>query len=479
MQKILKKMRILLLRPFIEEFCGIYPPLSLMYLSSYLKSLNKDVLLMDRVDIKSAFSFAHPDSRQVQKMVEDIQDYHPDLIGMTLFSRELKEMQLVCKFLKKEFPFATIVLGGPHPTAMPRETLEQIQDCDFVVRGESELVLNELIDCLLKKGELNTVKGIGYRWEENREIYVTPEALIIENLDVLPFPDRESVIDFYRRGIYSSLLFGSPIDNIMTSRGCVYNCDFCSKVCVKYRSRSPQDVIKEIDWVVRNIQPETIQIMDDSFTLQRDRCVKILDLMDEKKYKCKFRVRSRVDAVDDALLKKMKKSGVDTVVYGFESGSQKMLDKFNKRTKVEQNIRACALTIKNRLNCFGDFMLFYPGETTNTLKETQDFIQKAKPTLVWLHLLTPLPKTKVYEDAKKNGTLNGSWDRLDFQPWVKVEGFDSLKTMEQVTKKMRIKILLNPFRLLWVLRAYGVAVVTNPLASFRVLLGIIFGKAKY
>ena len=224
----------------------------------------------------------------------------------------------MCNFLKNEFPLVRIVLGGPHPTAMAKETLEQIPSCDFVVRGEGEFILHDLITSLATNKDLEQVRGIAYRQQHDKSIHVTQEADIIDDLDALPFPDRENLISHYRNKAYRSLLFGSPLDNVMTSRGCVYNCYFCSKVCIKYRSRSPEGIIKEIDWVVHNIHPQTIQIMDDSFTLEKDRCQRILELMMEKQYDCKFRVRSRVDAVDDTLLKMMKKAGVDTVVYGLE-----------------------------------------------------------------------------------------------------------------------------------------------------------------
>ena len=156
-----------------------------------------------------------------------------------------------------------------------------------------------------------------------------------------------------------------------------------------------------------------------------------------------------------------------------------MLNRFNKRASVQQNVTACELTRKNRLNCFGDMMLFYPGETIDTLKETEEFIKTAKPTLVWLHLLTPLPKTKVFEDAKKNGTLMGAWKEDSPQPWIKIDGFDSIESMESHAKRMRIRILLNPRRLLWVMQSFGATIIKNPSNSLAVINSILFGKSKY
>jgi anaerobic magnesium-protoporphyrin IX monomethyl ester cyclase len=129
-----------------------------------------------------------------------------------------------------------------------------------------------------------------------------------------------------------------PADILITSRGCPYSCHFCSKVCRDYRSRSPENVLGEIDWIIANISPRHIQVVDDSFTIEKDRCKKILSGIIERNYRCKFSVRSRANAIDPELLRLMKRAGVETIIYGLESGSPTMLKAFNKKTTVVQNI---------------------------------------------------------------------------------------------------------------------------------------------
>lgn len=470
-------MKILLIRPFTDATQGNSPPFALMYLSSYLKSKNVDVRLLDRCVHMRSFDDFDLKNIHIQNILQDIREYDPDIIGMTLFSRELKEMHDLCTLIKNEFKSKLIVLGGPHPTAMPHETLTQLPACDFIIRGEGEISIYNLITALSNGKDFREVNGISFK--SDNAIVHNEDADIIQDINTLPFPDRESLLHNYKNGNYGHIAYGIPSDILMTSRGCTFSCNFCFKVCSKYRSRTPENVMEEIDWIVKNIDPEYIQIMDDSFTIQKKRCTAILDALTARNYSCRFKVRSRVNAIDEELLIKMKKAGVNTIVYGFESGSQKMLDAFNKRTKIEQNIAACKLTRKVGLNCFGDMMLFYPGETRETLKETEEFMKIAKPNAAKFYVLTPLPKTKIYDDAKKSGTLIGDWKIGERSPWVKVDGFNGLEEMEQITKKIYLKQFFVPWRFFWFLKYQGKSIIKSPGFFIKMISNTLFEKIKY
>jgi anaerobic magnesium-protoporphyrin IX monomethyl ester cyclase len=464
-------MKTLLLRPFVDSIgtIGITPPSSIMYLSSFLKSRNLEVKLIDKcVDRRTIGRFCL-ENPYIRNLFSEIKDYNPDIIGMTLFSRELSSIAFFCQLIKKEFKSSHLVLGGPHPTAMPKETMEQISECDFIIRGEGEITLYNLIHNISKNMPLHLVKGISFRDEETGEIFHCEDAAAVDNLDYFPFPDRVSLIENYRNNKYASLLYGIPSDIIITSRGCPYQCHFCFKVCRRYRSRSPENVIEEIRWIIKNISPQSIQIMDDSFTIERDRCLKILDYLIKERYPCRFKARSRVDAVDEELLKKMKKAGIDTIVYGFESGSQSMLDSFNKKTTLAQNIEVCKLTKKAGINCFGDMILFYPGENRKTLRQTKQFVKIARPMGLRFSILSPLPETKIYNQSKQSGSLISDWAVDRKLPWVKLEAFKDLAEMRKIAKRMFIKTLLNPLRILWVLKFFGRQFLRNPYFCLKMI----------
>lgn len=472
-------MKILLLRPFVDSTIGISPPLSIMYLSAFLKSKGLDVKLMDNCVDKASIGTISSGSRYIDRLYSKIEEFGPDVIGMTLFTREITDMSILCRLIKSRFKSAYIVLGGPHPTVMPKKTLEEIPECDFAVQGEGEVVLYNLVKSISGKIPFEQVKGICFRDGNSGEIFQTESEDELTNLDGIPFPDRDSLLNNYATNRYGSLIYGIPGDIIMTSRGCPHQCSFCFKVCKRYRSRSPENVMEEIRWIYKNIAPKSIQVMDDSFTIEKDRCLKILDYLIAEKFRCDFKVRSRVDIINEELLKKMKKAGVNSIVYGFESGSQSMLNGFNKRTTIEQNIRACKLTKKAGIKCFGDMILFYPGESKQTLRETEEFIRAARPTGLQFHILSPLPGTKVYSDAKRSGSLISDWGVGKETPWVKTENFQNLNEMERIARRLLIKGLLNFDLICTLIVFFAKNFYKNPIQFFKIAMYGIFKKKKY
>jgi anaerobic magnesium-protoporphyrin IX monomethyl ester cyclase len=453
---------------------GSYPPLALMYLSSYLKSKAADVELIDSFVPSAVFQGLTESSPYLARLFSGIREKKPRVIGLTVYSQELTKMAIVCKAIRRIMPDVIIILGGPHPTAMPQECLAQIPECDFLVRGEGEIPLYDLITGI-EKGAWDHISGISYRLSSG-DIRHAPDAPVISDLDSMPFPDRVPLLRNYRTGAYNFLIMGTPADLVMTSRGCPYQCSFCFKVCAKYRSHSPDYVIRQIDWIVDNIRPRYIQIMDDSFTIDKKRCSQILDRMIEKKYPCKFKVRSRVDAVDASMLQKMKRAGVDSVVYGFESGSQKMLNTFNKKTTVAQNLNAARLTRSAGLNVFGDILLFYPGETKATIQETREFIQQAPLNAASVYVLTPLPKTKVYEQALENGSLMGEWAVGKPTPWIRLDDFPDPDIMEKIAKDVFMKGFLRLSNIIWLSWCVVRSFILSPIVTMRSIIFVLFIK---
>ncbi len=467
----------MLLRPFTDTTKGDSPPLSLMYLSSAMKRRALPVKLVDNCVDRGKLGDLSL-NKYVLKLLDEISEYNPDLLGMTLFSGELNDIYGICKLVRRNFKSLAIVLGGPHATALPDETLKQFPECDFVVRGEGEDILYELINSLIMKKTLANVRGLSFR-KSNGENHHCNDADIIRNLDDLPLPDRESLLHQYREGAYRSLAFGMPADILSTSRGCPFSCHFCSKVCRIYRSRSAENVLNEIDWIIKNISPRHIQIIDDSFTIEKERCIRVLNGIIERKLSCRFSVRSRASAIDPEMLKLMKRAGVDTIIYGLESGSQTMLNEFNKKITVAQNVDACRMARKAGLNSVGNLLLFYPGENRETLKETSEFIKKAKPTVVKYMVLTPLPQTKIYHDAKMSGKLVGDWKVGEKTPYVKLNEFESLDAMENIARKMFLKAFLSPSRLFWIVRSFGMSFLRSPVFTLRMIYLSLRARIKY
>ena len=158
--------------------------------------------------------------------------------------------------------------------------------------------------------------------------------------------------------------------------------------------------------------------------------MEIADSLIRGGYDFDLKVRSRVNSIDEEMLRKLKKAGVKQIIYGFESGSQKMLDSMNKKTTVEMNKKAVDLTKKAGIACYGEIMIGMPGETRETINETISFLLEKKPIIGFVPVLYPLPGTKVYGEAKKNGTLQGDWTVDGPWPWVKLPWAQSMSDIE-------------------------------------------------
>ncbi len=206
---------------------------------------------------------------------------------------------------------------------------------------------------------------------------------------------------------------------MMTSRGCPYRCTFCFKVEPRFRWRSIEHVLAEFDSLARR-GVKAIHIQDDAFTANKKRCSEIADELIRRRYRFNIKVRSRTNSVDIALLRQLKAAGVRQIIYGFESGSQRVLDSMDKKTTVEMNKRAVEMTKKVGIACYGEIMVGMPGETPDTVNETIRFLIEEKPIIGFVPVLYPLPSTPVYEEAKRNGTLQGDWDLDGPDPWVKL-----------------------------------------------------------
>jgi radical SAM superfamily enzyme YgiQ (UPF0313 family) len=230
---------------------------------------------------------------------------------------------------------------------------------------------------------------------------------------------------------------------MITSRGCPFDCSFCFKVERAYRFRSVDMVMAEFD-VLKSRGVRAIHIMDDAFTANKKRCFAIADALIEGKYRFRLKVRSRVNVVDEELLRKLKACGVRQVVYGIESGSQKVLDSMNKRTTVELNERVIKLTNKVGIFCTADIMIGMPAETPETLEETRQFLKRNRLIISSIPFLYFLPGTKVYADMKASGQMQGDWTLDGNVPWVKLGWTDSVADLYRASNDLARVVHRDP-----------------------------------
>jgi radical SAM superfamily enzyme YgiQ (UPF0313 family) len=311
---------------------------------------------------------------------------------------------------KEAQPQAVTVLGGSHGTFWGENALNEHPSLDIVVRREGEQTFIELIDKIQNQHNLGKVLGITYR--NGDKIIHNADRPFIENLDALPFPAHHLLpLEKLKHN-------GKIIFPLISSRGCVYWCDFCSTVRMfgrVYRMRSPKNVVDEIQLVHDKYGVDQVTFYDDAFTVDRDRVLKICQELHSRKLYIKWDCGTRVDMVDSELLKTMRDAGCFAVWLGVESGSEAILGAMNKRIKLDQTRLAYKTAHKLGLMTIANVVLGFPGETPQTARKTIRFVEELNPDDVGFYVATPYPGTPMYEEVIKKG-------------WLRVTDFDKYDT---------------------------------------------------
>jgi radical SAM superfamily enzyme YgiQ (UPF0313 family) len=278
-----------------------------------------------------------------------------------------------------------------------------------VIRGEGDASFTQLVEyLLLKKGFLKKIKGVSYR--NDREIVENPRALI---------PDIES-LSYPRRNLVNLARYKIP-GVIQTTRGCPFQCRFCSAGAMaggKYRMRSIESIMEEIDYLA-NLGIQFIAFSDDTITGFPEKTKQISYHFLRKAYSPVWVCESRVDVADRDLLRLMAQSGCHTIQFGFESGSKKILKAIKKNITPEQIENAIRLCLEFGIQATGNFMIGFPDDTRETIKETFDLARKIKKlgAIVGFAVLTPFPGTYIYNHAKELGMTihSNDWDDFDLE----------------------------------------------------------------
>jgi anaerobic magnesium-protoporphyrin IX monomethyl ester cyclase len=286
-------------------------------------------------------------------------------------------------------------------------------DVDFVVRGEGEETLLELLEALEGGRSLHTVAGLAYKLEG--EVVTTTARPVMRNLDELPLPAWDLVdVASYRRiwmehhGYFSL--------NVATTRGCPFKCNWCAKPIYgnRYNSRSPLHVVDELAWLMEHHKPDHIWFCDDIFGLKPGWVAQFRDLIRERGLVFRFKIQSRVDLLlEGDAIDALASAGAETVWVGAESGSQKVLDAMDKGTTVDQIAQATAL-LKSRGIRVAFFLQFgYLGETSEDINQTIRMVLRLMPDEIGISVSYPLPGTKFFEKVKDQMTVKQNWSDSD------------------------------------------------------------------
>lgn len=371
--------------------------LGVLYIASYLKQNSVDVEVVDLASIPEEYW------------------YFPsgDIYGISCVSPQFIYAKKIARLLRNRQKDAMLVIGGIHPTSMPEETLRDTE-FDIAVVGEGEETILEIA----LGYPISGIQGIYYK--RDNTIIGNKSRPLKRNLDELPVPARDMIDTFSYRQIDVMGYLGKPKKSgeltMITSRGCPYNCTFCSQQLMtesKCRFVSAQKVIEEARELVFKYDVGRINFVDDMFTINKRRLTEICDGL--KALGIEWQCLTRADDLDFDMYKKMAANGCVGVTFGIESGSQKILDIAQKCITVEQNKRGIETAKKAGLIVRSQLMIGLPGEDDQTIEETKHFIQTA-PSDVWsIHIFVPFPGCNVWREPEKfNFYIDKNTDFSDY-----------------------------------------------------------------
>jgi anaerobic magnesium-protoporphyrin IX monomethyl ester cyclase len=381
-----------------------------------------------------------------------------DIIGVTATTLLYKSAMKLITIAKEVQPHAVTMLGGSHGTFWDENALNEYPNLDLVVRREGEKTFIELIKKLEAHSSLGNVLGITYR--NGDKIIRNVDRPFIEDLDSLPFPAHHLLpLENLKHN-------GKIIFPLVSSRGCVYWCDFCSTVRMfgrGYRMRSPKNVVDEMQFVHDKYGVDQVTFYDDAFSVDRNRVIKICEDLLSRKLHMKWDCGTRVDMVDRELMKTMRDAGCFAVWLGVESGSEAILGAMNKRIKLDQTRVAYKTAHEVGLMTIANVVLGFPGETEQTACETIRFVKELNPDDVGFYVATPYPGTPMYEEVKKNNWLRiTDFDKYDTaNPTFQTPGL-SMEKLVELRYKAYQDFYLRPGYVFKMMRkggVYGIAAV--------------------
>lgn len=373
---------------FIQDMLFEY--MGPLYLSSYLKKRGHECEILV--------------ANEEKDIIEAIKKANPDAIAFSIMSTSHKWAFDIAKEAKRQFK-APIIFGGPHPTFFPE--IINYPFVDVICIGEGEEALADFADGLNKKRIKTNIPNLWIK--KGKKIYKNPVRRLVENLDELPFPDREALYSKYE------FLKRIPTKRFLASRGCPYNCTYCFNHKLKeiyrgkgryVRKRSVGNLLKEIKEMRKKYPLKTVRFVDDTFTLDKKWLYEFLEKY-EKEISLPFTCLARANEVDERLIKKLKEAGCVGVTFGIESGNERIRNTVLCKNLTDKDIISCGAFLRKYKIKFGTYnMICLPGETLDDAFETIKLNAKIKVDNPMCAIFQPFPKTELTKYAIKHNLLD-------------------------------------------------------------------------
>lgn len=431
-------------------------PLGLAYIASILE---KDGFAVRVIDMD-------PMGINLSMLKEEISRNKPEIVGISFMTPQYNHVVKILKLVKEIDSNAKTVAGGPHVSALPQEMLD-IPELDFVVVGEGENTMRELVATLSGRGNLKIedIKGIGFI--KNYKYILNEPRELISDLDAIPFPawhllpmDKYSVANLGgRRNL--------PVYPLLSSRGCPNQCIFCSSHVVfqrKFRQRTAENIIAEIECLNKEYGATQFDFVDDTVTVNKKRMELLCDYFISSRKEYLWMCNSRVNTITKELLIKMYEAGCRRIDFGVESANTDILKNIKKRITLEQVINAHHWAKQAGMIVSSFFMVGNLGETEEHIRRTAEFIDKLETDYASATISTPFPGTELYAIADSKGWIQErDWSKYDTTAFISND-YKPVATNDMMDREQLLKayFFLNSRILKRKLRArYGKMYLVN------------------
>ena len=437
-------MKITLVNPPYPPNAHSHPPfipLGLAYLGAVAEQAGHSVTVID----------CQGERLNYESFRQRIAGVPSDVVGVTSTTLLYNSAKTIMEVAKEVHPNAINMIGGSHVSFWDENALKETKAFDLIVRKEGELTFLELLDRIQANKGFEDVLGTTVRTKNG--IQRNEERPFLHDLDSLPSPAYHLLpLDSYHR-------MGKTIFPIVTSRGCVQWCDFCSTVRMfgrGYRVRSPKKVVDDMEMLHSKYGESQFTFYDDAFTINRNHTLEMCADIKARKLDVEWDCETRVDAVDKELLEKMRDAGCITIWFGVESGSEKILDKMHKKINREQVREAFKMAQKVGMMTIASAVIGFPGETEETAWETINFINSLNPDDIGCYIATPYPGTPMYEEVIKNGWLRVTdFNKYDTATPTFETPYLSMDRLREIKYKAHQKFYLRPRYVLKMMRKGG------------------------
>lgn len=419
--------------PVVKNLFYNSAPLGLCYLGAVLREDNHIVKIID----------APGEGLSINKVVEKVVRFNPEIVGLTTFTVSIYSCYQLAKEIKNRLRGRKIVVGGPHITSNPDDLLEH-REFDLAVIGEGEIIFKELVSAIEKGNPVKNLRGLAYVLDD--KLFFSPPREYISNLDILPFPARD-LVPIHKYKPQPNDQKRLPKLSMITSRGCPYSCIFCDKSVFrnKYRSFSPEYIVREMAHLVNDFGARDIAFVDSTFTPDKKRVYKITQAIKKANLDVTWTCSVRANVLDKELLREMKSAGCWRVRIGVESGNEEVLEFIKKGVTKYQIKRIANWAYELDLEPKAFFMLGHLIDTKETIKETIDFACNLPLKDITVQINTPLKNTTQYPLVKKYGRMiTKDFHRYSFWEPVFIPHNLTYKDILYYYRQFYLKFYLQP-----------------------------------